>query len=699
MKKFYALCVVLSAISVQAQVINFPDAQFKNALVQANQSNMIAYNAAGQQIVIDSNSNGQIEQSEVLAVHRLNLASQSIADLTGIGYFINLVELECHFNQLSSVDLSGLVNLEYVLCGMNPGLSTLNVANLPNLRQLSFQNCSVAELDLTGTTHLGTLNCNNNPLTTIDLTQQVYFEFMSAQNCQLETLLLKGAIHIDPDMGSLFNFFNFGGNPNLQFLCVSEDWISEAQDKVNSYGYTNCVVNSYCSFEPGGTFYTVQGNNKLDSNGDGCDNADAAYPNLQFSITNDIVSGIIDTPDGNYSIDLGSGSHTITPIFENPSYFTATPAAVTVSFPSQASPFQQDFCIGANGTHKDLEISIIPVTVARPGFSAQYKIICRNKGTNTLSSFASMNFDSGKLDFVSATPAQSFTGEGFLSWGFNSLEPLETIVITMTMNVHSPLDPSPVNIGDILDFSLNIGPVANDEVPADNYFDLHQVTVGSYDPNDKTCVEGNIVGPDTIGNYVHYLIRFENTGTYAAENVVVRDVINTTKFDVGSLIPLVGSHPFTTRFTQTNKVEFIFENINLPFDDANNDGYVAFKIKTKPTLAIGDTFSNSASIYFDYNFPIVTNTALTTIQLLGNPDFEFSSAFTIFPNPAQNTLNVAPRNGFEPQSASIYNSLGQLVMSVTNFEDAIDLSQLQSGNYFIRVYTDKGDATAKFIKQ
>ncbi len=54
-----------------------------------------------------------------------------------------------------------------------------------------------------------------------------------------------------------------------------------------------------------------------------------------------------------------------------------------------------------------------------------------------------------------------------------------------------------------------------------------------------------------------------------------------------------------TKISETNKVEFIFENINLPFDDATNDGYVAFKIQTNPSLVVGDSFSNTASIYFD----------------------------------------------------------------------------------------------------
>ncbi|MBK8601206.1 MAG: hypothetical protein IPN80_12255 [Flavobacterium sp.] len=79
----------------------------------------------------------------------------------------------------------------------------------------------------------------------------------------------------------------------------------------------------------------------------------------------------------------------------------------------------------------------------------------------------------------------------------------------------------------------------------------------------------------------------------------MKDIIDMSKFDINTLIPIKGSHNFETRISNTNKVEFIFQNINLPFDDFNNDGYVSFKIKTKPSLVIGDTFSNLGNIYFE----------------------------------------------------------------------------------------------------
>ena len=251
-----------------------------------------------------------------------------------------------------------------------------------------------------------------------------------------------------------------------------------------------------------------------------------------------------------------------------------------------------------------------------------------------------------------------------------------------------------------MDFTVTINPLTGDEFLPDNIKSLKQIVVGSFDPNDKTCLEGNIVGPEMIGQYVHYVIRFENTGTYLAENIVVRDIINSSKFDINSLVPINSSHSFITRI-EGSKVEFIFENIQLPFDDANNDGYIAFKIKIKPTLVIGDTFTNNANIYFDYNYPIVTNTASTTIEALENRDFEFSNYFSLFPNPANEFLNIKAKETITLKSIAIYNLLGQMVFVFPNANqvDRIDISNLKYGSYFIKLVTDEGTATTKFIKK
>jgi uncharacterized repeat protein (TIGR01451 family) len=349
--------------------------------------------------------------------------------------------------------------------------------------------------------------------------------------------------------------------------------------------------------------------------------------------------------------------------------------------------------------HSDLEVAVLPFGIpARPGFDARYKIIYKNKGTQTQSGIINFTFNDSVLDFVSATPAVTSQANNSLTWDFTNLLPLETREIVFIMNVNSPMETPAVNAGDVLNYTATITGLT-DETPLDNVATLNQTVVNSFDPNDKTCLEGNSITPSMVGKFVHYLIRFENTGTFAAQNVVIRDIIDTNKFDFSSLIPLNASHAFTTKISNGNKVEFIFENINLPFDDANNDGYVLFKIKTKPTLVLNDSFSNSASIYFDFNFPIVTDPAVTTVRALGNTDFDFNTVFSLSPVPAKNSLTITTKQAVRMSSISIYNTLGQLIQVHTNPTETLDVSGLQAGSYFLNIISDKGTASGKFIKE
>ena len=309
----------------------------------------------------------------------------------------------------------------------------------------------------------------------------------------------------------------------------------------------------------------------------------------------------------------------------------------------------------------------------------------------------SLLFDDAVLDFVSSIPYRTSIVGNTITWNFNNLAPMEKREITLTFNANSPMESPSLNGGDILSFTASVSSYEN---PNDNVFDLNQTVVNSYDSNDKTCLQGENVTSEIIGNYVHYVIRFENTGTYNAQNISITDYIDTSKFDISTLVPLTGSHLFVTKISEGNKVEFYFENINLPFQDATNDGFVAFKIKTKPNLIVGDSFSNSANIYFDYNYPIITNEFVSTIQALSSEDFDFKNYFTVYPNPSDNILNISKNDNILINNIAIYNVLGQLVISIPNAESVenIDVSKLSEGQYFIVIKTEKGISNTKFIK-
>jgi Leucine-rich repeat (LRR) protein len=760
MRKFYVIILAFCfGYSLQSQIVNIPDANFKAKLLQASPSNYIAStetpdaNGNITYAKIDTNNDGEIQVSEALAIKWLNVTLSNIANLSGIESFTNLQYLECGVNQLPSLNVSGLTNLQYLYCNDNQ-LTSLNVSGLTNLlglwcevNQLTSLNLSsltnlqvlfcfdnqLASLNVSGLTNLHTLSCWNNQLPSLNVSSLTNLQGLLCNNNQLTSLNLSGLTNLADlrcsgnqlpslnvsgltNLETLYCYNNqlttlfvkngrseniiFDNNPTLQYICADEGQLASIQSQITQYGYTNCNVNSYCSFKPGGAFYTIQGNNRYDSNSNGCDSSDSIFPNFKCAITDGTTAGtFISNTTGSYNIPVQAGTHTVTPIFENPSYFTVSPANTTVSFPTTASPFTQDFCIAPNGVHHDLEVSIIPLLPARPGFDATYKIIYKNKGNQLESGSISLEFEDDRIDLVLANPIVSNQVLNMLTWDYTNLQPFESREITLTLNVNSPMETPAVNIGDQLDFTALINPLANDEILADNTSSLKQIVVGSYDPNDKTCIEGTTISPSMVGNYVHYVIRFENTGTFAAQNVVIKDMIDTTKFDMASLIPQSSSHSFVTRVTNTNQVEFIFENINLPFDDATNDGYVAFKIKTKPTLVLGNTFTNTASIYFDYNFPIITNTTTTTVAALGNQDFDFGSVFTMSPVPAKDTLTITTKQTVVVSSVNIYNTLGQLVQVHTNPNETIDVSGLQSGSYFVRITSDKNSATGKFLKE
>ena len=602
----------------------------------------------------------------------------------------SIQNITCRGNQLTSLLFAGST-IRDLNCQDN-FLTSLDFNGVPYLKDLNCQNNLLTSLNFDGAPNLIDINCSYNQLTTLNVSSLNYLTYMDVSHNQLESLFIKN--------GSIQYAQNdyFSNNPNLQYICADENEISELKEL--SF-FANTTINSYCSFTPGGTFYTISGNNTLDSDINGCDASDIALPNLKFNITNGIQTGsIIANQSGEYSLPVAAGTHTITPILENPSYYTISTTAVNVTFPTETSPFTQNFCITPNGIHPDLEVAILPTTPARPGFNAHYKIIIKNKGNIQQSGSVSLAYNDAVLDYVSVNPAFTTQAEGSLSWAFANLEPFETREINVTLNVNSPMETPAVNGDDVLTYTATITSEATDELPLDNTFSLPQIVVNSFDPNDKTCLEGTAISQSMIGQYVHYMIRFENTGTFAAENIVVKDMIDTAKFDVSSLIALNGSHPYVTRITG-NKVEFIFENIHLPFDDANNDGYVVFKIKTLPTLVLGNSFSNTASIYFDYNHPIVTEPAVTTFADLDTKDFEFSNYLTIYPNPTKGILNITSKQDIEMQSISIYNVLGQMVVAVPNAKGVsnVDVSSLSTGNYFIKVVSDKGTSNSKFIKQ
>jgi Leucine-rich repeat (LRR) protein len=649
------------------------------------------------------------------------LTSLNVSALT------NLQSLSCPFAALTSIDVSTLINLTSLNLMQNSltnldlsnnnGLTTLDVTNMTGLQSLICGNNAIPNVNFSGLTQLyevfvdstgrtsidvsnqpllRTLYCGNNPISVVDVSNATQMDMLSVGGSNLTQLFMKNGAD---------EFLSIsGGCPNLQVVCADAEQLQQVYSEVMSGGGSGASITSYCTFTPGGNYNTITGLSRFDLNNNGCDALDVPSNNLKFNVFDGTVNeASLVNPSAEYAFYTGAGNFTLTPQLENPAYFNITPASATINFPTLDNSTQtQDFCLTANGVHPDLEVVLTPIWGARPGFDALYQVVYKNKGNQTLSGTVNVVFDDLRTDFVNALPTVNSQTVNSLIWNYLDLEPFESRVINFTLNVNTPLESPAVNDGDILNFTASINFASGDETPADNVSVLNQVVVNSFDPNAKTCLEGNVVSPQEIGNYLHYNIEFENLGTAEAINVVVKDLIDTTKFDIGSLQVLYSSHAMRANIRE-NVVEFIFENINLAPATGNppvgGHGNVLFKIKTLPTLNTGDQVENKADIHFDYNAPIETNVARTTFQMLGNPDFNTDQSIVMYPNPAKNQVNINCDSQID--TIELFDIQGRLLHTaiVNSASATLDISNQSNGIYFVRITSEDGMKTEKLVKE
>jgi uncharacterized repeat protein (TIGR01451 family) len=323
--------------------------------------------------------------------------------------------------------------------------------------------------------------------------------------------------------------------------------------------------------------------------------------------------GTLTNSAGLFINELDTGTYT-TKAIVNQNYYTLVPASRQTIFTTYQQTDSFSFALQPIPGMKDYKVSMIALNPARPGFPVSYQIDYRNIGTETLvSGQVRLIVDSG-LSFDFANPAASSVSGDTIRWNVSNLAPGDKGSIVVHLKVDAP--PSVV-IGDTLISEVLIDS-AGDQTPANNYAVLRQITRGSYDPNDKQEAHGGFITPAELaaGKPLVYTIRFQNTGTDTAFNVVIRDTLPANT-DLNSFEMIDASHPYTLTIIDGRYAKWTFADILLPDSNVNeplSHGYISFRIKAASTVALGDNIKNSASIYFDFNPPVITNTTETVVK-------------------------------------------------------------------------------------
>ncbi len=243
------------------------------------------------------------------------------------------------------------------------------------------------------------------------------------------------------------------------------------------------------------------------------------------------------------------------------------------------------------------------------------------------------------------------------------------------------------------------------------------VITGSYDPNDKVASPVGYAAQHYIekNTQIDYQINFQNTGNDTAFKVVVVDTIAPT-LDINSIQLGVASHAYQFQRTDSNVVQFVFDNILL-VDSFRNEpkshGFVKFKIQQKLNNPNGTKIYNSAGIYFDYNAPIITNRTFhtigqnfVTVQLINtikNSKYNVKEV-KVFPNPFRDkTQIIVESNELKNPVLLLMNIQGQLIKTISSTNNTtfdIYRDDLSNGMYLFKIMqSDETVANGKVVVQ
>jgi len=412
------------------------------------------------------------------------------------------------------------------------------------------------------------------------------------------------------------------------------------------------------------------------------------------------------SPTGRYDVLDSNPTNTYDFSYQVQPEFTTYYSSGTTTYNDVAIPVGSGtnvlyFPITLTQTYNDVTISIVPLSPPRPGLTYINRIVYKNLGLTSTS---------GTITFTKPTPVAitnvSQTGSvntatGF-TYAFTNLLPGESRFFNVTMSV--PSSPTVV-INTILTASATITAPANDINLTNNTSNCSQIVVNSFDPNDKMEAHGDkiVFSQFAPTDYLYYTIRFQNNGTANAIDVRIVDILDPL-LDETSIRMISASNNYTMNRVN-NTLSWDFRNIQLVPSSVSPDlsrGYIHFKIRMKPGFVAGDIVPNNASIFFDSNPAIVTNTFNTKfVTLLSTVDNSLGN-FIMYPNPSSDNVTFSMENTVETiKSIAVTDILGKTVMTSNDSnsnEITIDVSNLSRGVYLVEITTESNlKATKKLV--
>lgn len=135
----------------------------------------------------DYGQDGVLTGDEISEVITIEVPEKNISNLKGLGFFTALQSFVCNNNQLTSLDVSKNTALMALGCNNNQ-LTTLDVSKNTALMVLGCSNNQLTSLDVSKNTALSRLGCFNNQLTSLDVSKNTALMVLVCSSNKLTTL-------------------------------------------------------------------------------------------------------------------------------------------------------------------------------------------------------------------------------------------------------------------------------------------------------------------------------------------------------------------------------------------------------------------------------------------------------------------------------------------------------------------------------
>jgi hypothetical protein len=262
-------------------------------------------------------------------------------------------------------------------------------------------------------------------------------------------------------------------------------------------------------------------------------------------------------------------------------------------------------------------------------------VYIENIGSQPVSGFLTLDCDplfTPDADSYFTTPPTE-TGPGYALWNIEDFLPGEFELLSFHID-----GPGVDYIGQFFNFEFNLNlfdPQGN--MILSETWNVAPEVACAYDPNDITGFPEGLDGENNEGyqdphfilegHEVTFVVRFQNTGNYPAEDVRIDIPLDPEKWDIGSFTPFHASaldmgclHDDGTYDLEFDSnyvvVKFVLEDIYLPDSVSNEEGshgFVSFRINARQDLNPGTELYAKAYIYFDANPAVITNETTHTI--------------------------------------------------------------------------------------